>query len=153
MFNSDFQETHFLWEALSILLIYWIERSMLHSFISPYDRLSMISSFFLITPWVSMTYLIIHDCKRQRCKTMIIQHSPYLNYDINHHLIFATLTSLKQQNGASIIILTPVYPCPGSCQARVNFSRTLRLFHTTSHYFAGVGANSMVWSGTARGPT
>lgn len=69
-----------------------------------------------------MTYLIIQDCKRQRCKIIIVQHSPNLNDDINHHLIFASLTSLKQQNGASIIILTPVYSCPSSGQARVNFS-------------------------------
>lgn len=74
-----------------------------------------------------MTHLIMQDYKRQRCKTVIIQHSPYLNNDINHHFIFGSLTSLQisqtAQMGLVIIIMTPVYPCPGSGQARVNFSR------------------------------
>lgn len=64
-------------------------------------------------PWMSVAHLTIQDYTRQRCKTVIIQHTLCLNYDINHRLTFVSLTSFQisqiAESGLVIIIRTPVY--------------------------------------------
>lgn len=134
------------------------ERSKPHASISLSitDRISTISSF-------SSSHL--EHPGVQKTRDAIIQHSLYLNYDVNHHFIFASLTSLQisqtAKMGLVIIIRTPVLAKPGLIfpGARRVRARTQRLFYTTPHHFPAmrVGAPSrwhgMVWSGTVRGPT
>lgn len=58
--------------------------------------------FFLPLITSSVTHLIIQGYTRQRCKTVIIQHSLYLNYDINNHLIFVILNFFSHFSNSRI---------------------------------------------------
>lgn len=104
-----------LFQQLSILLTYWDVKRKNATLL--YQSLWSNCYYFfpsLITPWASEAHLTIQDYPRQRCKTVIVQHSLYLNYDINHHLLFVSLTSFQisqiAESGLVIIIKTLVCP-------------------------------------------